>query len=573
MTRLALLGCCFLVFGSCKKQDDDPSGNTTAPITAMRANLKNAVLIALVAGAGGQQASRTGAMGVMKDGRRLCEDLTVEELTEVDGQGAYVNACDNPDPLSYCQDIDPDKLATGRVECTTRPWVAGDLVAVDHDGEVFSVLPSLPSWNQVTRVQRSEGALLVTLAKPVKLLLSDQTTDLCHVLYYAIDTTSDSIVPYCYAYDYWDAHFCFGPEKAGDEAQFRPYVPVSGEECPIEETLTTQDDATQVVCIYESFCAGDKYWPRGEVHVTPYALFEPFWLNDDPGNGQFTRIVAGDQEAFYPLEIHFYSTHGIISALEYYTFDASHQSLSGLVAGAPMYWAEQPGKHRVFESGPRILYGFGTPEAGTFASIASTAEATLLPLAFFDTETMEDGSFLIDLTPHPQAGAFGSDKQWFFMASIGDYLFIREAASTGTNLWFSVDVRDPRPILAPAYQNDNTSAMAADLSVVMNGYAVNYSTRNNSALPFVAYLMRPDGSVSEINAAMLGFNPQDIVIEDDQIVVTGMSGLTPRRFVISPLASGEGELLVETPTESIPARTLIPLEQASAPLGDRAARP
>jgi len=82
----------------------------------------------------------------------------------------------------------------------------------------------------------------------------------------------------------------------------------------------------------------------------------------------------------------------------------------------------------------------------------------------------------------------------------------------------------------------------------------------HTSLPFLAFLMKPDVTVLEINAEMLGFNPQTIEIEDDQIIVKGMSGLNPKQFIINLMATDTGELLVETKTESIEVKTLIPLQ-------------
>lgn len=48
--------------------------------------------------------------------------------------------------------------------------------------------------------------------------------------------------------------------------------------------------------------------------------------------------------------------------------------------------------------------------------------------------------------------------------------------------------------------------------------------------------------------------------QDDQNVATGMDGLNSRRFINNPPATADGELPVETSTESIRMKILVPLE-------------
>ncbi|MDY0002095.1 MAG: hypothetical protein RBU30_12430 [Polyangia bacterium] len=567
MRKLLLSLLCLLLVSSCKPDEDDnpdPGRDAAVPTTTLRANLKGAVLIGLVADdeIANQMASRKDRGGVSKNGGAppLCEILTVEELTEMDLEGQYLYDCVNPDPLSYCQDIPPEKLATGRVECRQRPWQAGDLLAVDNDGEVFSVLPTLPSWNEVIEVQQAEDILLVTLAVPVKLLHADQSTDYCRDLYYTIDPSSDSIVPYCLPYLYPDP-FCFGPyQRAGWPTPMNsPMVPVEEVEAPYMEYLDTFTDGTQEFCVGQTNWQFEAYFPTGPVHVTPNALFEPFWLDNDIANGDFTRIVTGDQAAMYPMSIDSCSVNGIVSGLEYYTFNDALESIHAEMSGTPLLWGHPTNQPWVFESGQRIIYGFGPPASGLYGSWVGPHDATHVELVFFDTATLEDGTFLIDISPHPGAGDPASpDPIITFVAATGDYLFLGEQ-DTG-NL-YRVDTRSSPLVIELAFPSATAYAVTHDRTVVLNGWAVNYSTRHqtDAGRPFAAFLFKPDGAVIEVNAAMLGFNPQQIELQDDQIVVTGMDGLNPRRFIINPLATEEGELLLETSADTIPVKTLVPI--------------
>ncbi|MDY0003924.1 MAG: hypothetical protein RBU30_21685, partial [Polyangia bacterium] len=549
-----------LQLASCEK-DGIPEKYKVEP-SELRANLKNAALIALVAEGGdpGQQAERTSLRGVRKNGVPLCEDLSVEELEALEPGGGYENDCVNPEPLSYCQEIHPERLATGRVICQERPWRAGELMAVDHSGEAFSVLPFLPEWNQVLRVQQSEGALLVTLAYPMKLLRSDETVDYCHVLYYPIDTGSDSIVPYCFEYEYRSS-FCFGPDQK--EWQYpifgTPPWCVNNEGLEVEYTEALEHlDGGLVVCasppVGPPIDCGE---PHLAVHLTPYAIFESYGLGSLPSDGYATRIVTGAQEAHYPMEIDLYTTRGIISAGTYYSFDASYESISGALSSIPIHWNDSHGRAMTHESGHRILYGHRwNPGSLDFGESESTTDSTTMTLHFFDSETLEDGSFLIDVSPHPHSSDIEHGKWWHFMAAIGDYLFYYEN-NFGESIFYRVDTRSPHPIIEELHRNPGWSDSGRVVIMYLNGWAI-YAP---SEVPFVAFIFRPDGTMSEVNAEMLGFNPQTLEVEDDLIVVNGMDGLTPRRFVIHPLATAEGELLVETAAETIQVRTLIPLAQ------------
>ncbi|MDY0004610.1 MAG: hypothetical protein RBU30_25160, partial [Polyangia bacterium] len=263
--------------------------------------------------------------------------------------------------------------------------------------------------------------------------------------------------------------------------------------------------------------------------------------------------VAGNQEGFYPMNINGYTRRGIISAGTYYTFDPAFQSMSAFMSGEPLTLGAPLAGSMAAEIGSKILYGFWDSNFNDYSPTVSTS-ATSIPLHFFDTETLEDGTLMIDLSPHPLPFAPFENKNWRFVAAIGDYLFLEES-STETRYFFSVDLGDVLPAIWLAHQSTGVSLWAGT-TMATSSFAVSFAP----GTPFMAYLMKPDGTMAEVNADMLGFNPQTIEVEEDQIVVTGMDGLTPRRFIINPLATEDGELLVETATDTIPMKTLIPLQ-------------
>ena len=466
----------------------------------------------------------------LTEDKKYCDGYTALELKDP------LVSCENPSPLNYCEEIKNvnDKIATGKVKCRIKEIKAGDLIAKDKDGNAIKVLPGLPSWNKVVNVTTSKNIMLVEFDKPMKLVFDSGTIQYCHMVYYKMNTKSANMTPYCYSYEYRTR-----PSLSTYKENL--FKTADGSKPAYSETILDAAAGTFDFGLTKlSDADNGLYLDRGPTGtlvlrtVTNNAIFEAYKSFDR--STSYTRIIVGETDAIYPMEILGTSSQGIYSGNTFYSFDSTLTSKYKVLTNAPINIGPQAigsNKKKLAEANNKLILSFDNARGiRIFWPTTQQQSGTTLevPLNYLDLDTLVEGikTFTVPntCTSNPNSCVV------MFLAALGDFVFVGVPNNNlGTYLVYAIDLSKDNPIATTAaIEVYGSQTMDVSSLNIFKTYAITDFVYIASGL----LLFKADGTVSKIDAASLGFTPQKMDVSEDTVTFSGMQGLTAVKYSINP---------------------------------------